>query len=201
MSEMTSRERFQCMYDHKEADRVPIVGAPWNSTLERWRREGMPEDVPFTEYFGLDHVDHVGGDITPHLGRRVIEETDDYVITFDDWGTTSKNWKHASSTPHWIDRTIVDRDTWEAAKARMIIGRDRVDWNRLKENYPTWREKGYWISGDLFFGFDVTHARIVGTERFLIWMAEDPDLVADIFNHELDLSARKTPSSLSIKDL
>ena len=39
MSEMTSRERFQRMYQHKEADRVPMVGGPWGTTIERWRRE------------------------------------------------------------------------------------------------------------------------------------------------------------------
>ena len=190
MSEMTSRERFRRIYEHKEADRVPLLAGPWNSTLERWRREGMPEDVPFTEYFGLDHVAEIGGDTSPRYQHRIVEETDDYVVTFDNWGTTSKNWKHASSTPHWMDRTIVDRATWEAAKARMVMGRHRVDWDHLKKNYPTWREKGYWISGGLFFGFDVTHARVVGTERFLMWMADDPDLVMDIFNEQLDLSLK-----------
>ena len=37
-------------------------------------------------------------------------------------------------------------------------------------------------------GFDVTHARIVGTERLLMMMADDPELVVDIFNTQLDCS-------------
>jgi len=188
MVQMTTRERFRRMYDHKEADRVPMLAAPWGTTIARWRKEGLPENVDFAEYFGLDRVAWVGGDTSPRYESRVIEETDDYIIRFDSWGTTSKNWKHASSTPHWIARTIVDRQTWEQAKARMVMGRDRVDWNYLKTNYETWRKNGWWIQGGLWFGFDVTHARIVGTERLLMWMADDPEFVMDIFNTELDCS-------------
>ncbi len=187
---MTTRERFQRMFQHREADRVPMLGAPWGTTLERWRAEGMPEGVGFSEYFDLDQVVGVGGDISPRYETRVVEETDEYIITFDAWGTTAKNWKHASSTPHWLGRTIVDRDTWEQAKARMVIGRDRVNWDHLKAHYATWREKDYWIHGGLWFGFDVTHARVIGTERLLIWMADDPELVRDIFQTELDCSLR-----------
>lgn len=188
MAEMTSRERFGRMYEHKEADRVPMLGGPWGTTLERWRREGMPEDVAFADYFGLDQTASVGGDISPRFETKTIEETDEYIIVKDSWGTTAKNWKHAASTPHWLDRTIVDRASWEIAKARMVMGRDRIDWDPLKANYKTWREKGLWIQGRLWFGFDVTHARIVGTERLLIMMMDDPELVIDMFNTQLDRS-------------
>ena len=186
MAEMTSRERFGRMYEHKEADRVPMLGGPWGTTLERWRREGMPEDANYVDYFGLDLRVGVSGDISPRFESKIIEETDDYIIAKDGWGTTAKNWKHAASTPHWLDRTIVDRESWETAKARMVMAPDRINWNRLKENYKTWREKGVWIQGGLWFGFDVTHARIVGTERLLVMMMDDPELVIDIFNTQLD---------------
>jgi len=188
MAEMTTRERFQRMYDHKEADRVPMVGGPWGTTIARWRREGLPEDANFVEYFGLDPVAGVGGDVSPQYETRVVEETDEYVIRLDTWGTTSKNWKHASSTPEWIARTIVDRESWEQAKARMVMGPDRINWDNLRDNYGGWRDKGWWIRGGLWFGFDVTHARVIGTEQLLIWMADDPELVIDIFNTELDCS-------------
>ena len=61
MYEMTTRERFQRMFEHREADRVPMIGGPWGTTLERWRREGMPAEVSFSDYFGLDHVAGLGG--------------------------------------------------------------------------------------------------------------------------------------------
>ena len=188
MSEMTTRERFQRMYQHREADRVPMIGGPWGTTIARWRTEGMPADADFADYFGLDHVAGVGGDVSPRYEARVIEETDEYIITFDAWGTTAKNWKHASSTPHWLGRTVVDRETWEAAKARMVMGPDRINWDHLRAHYATWRDRGWWVQGGLFFGFDVTHARIVGTELLLTLMMDEPELVADMFNTELDCS-------------
>ena len=186
MKKMTSWERFKRIYEHKEADRVPMLGSPWGTTIERWQSEGMPKDVSFAEYFDLDRGAGVGGDISPRFETKTIEETDDYIIVKDAWGTTAKNWKHAASTPHWLDRTIVDRESWETAKKRMVMGRDRVDWDRLEKNYRSWRDKGYWISAGFWFGFDVTHARVVGTERLLIMMMDDPELVIDIFNTELD---------------
>ena len=186
MSAMTSRERFRRMFQHKEADRVPIVASPWGTTIERWQREGMPKDVEVADYFGLDHCVSVGGDNSPRYEERVVEETDEYIVKFDCWGTTAMNWKHKASTPHWMDRTIVDRQSWEQAKARMVMGPDRIDWDRLRTDYRTWREKGWWIHGSLWFGFDVTHARVVGTERLLMWMADDPELVIDLFSTQLE---------------
>ena len=56
METMTSRERFARMYAHKEADRVPITDIPWQGTISRWRREGMPAGADWREYFGVDKV-------------------------------------------------------------------------------------------------------------------------------------------------
>ncbi|MBS3763012.1 MAG: hypothetical protein KGZ25_06885, partial [Planctomycetes bacterium] len=65
MNAMTSRERFQCMYEHKEADRIPVIDSPWGATIERWHKEGMPEDTTFVDFFGLDHVAQIGVDNSP----------------------------------------------------------------------------------------------------------------------------------------
>ena len=47
MDEMTTRERMTCVYEHREPDRVPIADSAWPSTLVRWRREGLPDEVSF----------------------------------------------------------------------------------------------------------------------------------------------------------
>ena len=89
--------------------------------------------------------------------------------------------------PEFLDFEIKDRDTWAKAKARMTPERDRVDWEHLKVNYPKWREQGAWISAGFWFGFDVTHSWIIGTDRVLMAMIEEPDWLIDILNHELEL--------------
>lgn len=99
MAQLTTQQRFGRMYQHRDADRVPMLGAPWDTTIARWRSEGMPRDVGCADYFGLDQAVGIGGDVSPRYERRVVEETDEYIIEFDAWGTTSKNWKHATSTP------------------------------------------------------------------------------------------------------
>ncbi len=183
---MTAKERMSLAFRHEEADRVPILGSPWKTTLERWRGEGMPEDADFSEYFGIDKSTNIGVDISPRYEEKTIEETDEYIIQSSSWGTTFKNWKHASSTPHFMDHTIIDRKSWEEAKKRMAAAPGRIDWKHLDRNYKESRKKGWWINGAFWFGFDITHSKITGTERMLIMMAEDPGLVKDIFNTQLD---------------
>lgn len=188
MAEMTTRERFQRMFEHKEADRVPVIDSPWGATIERWHREGMPEDVDFVDFFGLDHIAHIGADTSPRYEEKVVEETDKYIVQTTKWGVTHKNWKHAASTPEYLGFTIVDRESWEAAEARIEPTRDRVDWDYLREHYPKWRERGDGILAGLWFGFDVTHAGMVGTERLLMALMTDPEWCKDMFSSQLDVN-------------
>lgn len=185
--QMTSHERFKRMFEHRDADRVPIIDSPWSTTIERWQSEGMPRDVSFVDFFDLDHVAGFGVDNSPRYESKVVEETDEYIIQTTGWGATLRNWKHATSTPEFLDFTVKDRESWEAAKARMTPSDDRIPWEHLKANYSTWREKGRWIETGLWFGFDVTHAWTVGTERLLMAMIEVPEWCSDMFNHYLDV--------------
>ncbi|MFP4058015.1 MAG: uroporphyrinogen decarboxylase family protein [Candidatus Brocadiia bacterium] len=187
MAELTSRQRFARMFQHQEADRVPIIDSPWGATIERWRREGMPEDASFVDYFGLDKTAGIGVDNSPRYERRTIEETDEYRIYTTQWGATQRDFKHAASTPEFIDYTVTDADAWRQAKKRMAPSPDRVDWKRLARDYPRWREEGYWVSAGLWFGFDVTHSRMVGTERLLMALVTDPEWIVDLWRHMLDL--------------
>ena len=74
------------MFDHVEADRVPIIDCPWEATIERWHREGLPADVSYVDYFDLDRVAHIGVDNSPRYPERVIEETDEYKIHTSKFG-------------------------------------------------------------------------------------------------------------------
>jgi uroporphyrinogen decarboxylase len=187
MKELTTHERVTRMVEHREADRVPITDIPWGATLERWRKEGLPANVAWDRYLGLDNFQAISVDNSPRYPGRTIEETDDYVIRTSEWGATLKNWKHHGGVPDFLDFTIKDRDSWAAAKARMTPTRDRVNWDWLKQAYPKWREQGAWIHGNFWFGFDVTHSWAVGTERVLMALVEDPEWLSDIFNHFLDV--------------
>jgi uroporphyrinogen decarboxylase len=178
------------MYAHQQADRIPIVDSPWRTTIERWHGEGMPEDVSYVDYFGLDRVVSVGVDNSPRYPREVLEETEQYVVHTTQWGATLRDWKHITSTPEWLGFRVTGPDEWREAKERMTPTSDRIPWERLKADYKGWRDQGAWLVAGLWFGFDVTHARMVGTERFLMAMVTDPEWCVDIFNHFLDVDIK-----------
>ncbi|MCD6302570.1 MAG: hypothetical protein J7M15_03475 [Anaerolineae bacterium] len=184
---MTTHERMRRMYAHQEADRVPIIESPWGSTIARWQREGMPT-ADFNGYFGLDRLIGVSVDNSPRYPQAVLEETDAYTVTRSSFGVTMRNWKHAGGVPEFLDFTIVDRDSWAEAKARMTPSDDRIPWDRLKRSYAGWRAAGAWLAANLWFGFDVTHSWVVGTERVLLALADDPEWIADIVHTMLDLN-------------
>ena len=57
---MTTRERMTRMFARREADRIPVTDSPWAATVERWQREGLPGDIPYADFFGLDRFVGLG---------------------------------------------------------------------------------------------------------------------------------------------
>jgi len=187
MKSMTSRERIIRMIEHKEADRVPILESPWPTTVDRWRKEGMGNEEP-EDYFGLDKTAMVAVDNSPQYPEEVLEETDEYRIARTSWGMIRKNWKQKASTPLVIDSTIKSPDDWRQAKEKMTYDENRIPWDTLKQNWQTWKEEGRFIQVLGWFGFDVTHAQIVGTEKVLLSLGEDPEWMMDMWQTEMDLN-------------
>jgi uroporphyrinogen decarboxylase len=188
MAEMTTYERVRRMYEHRDADRIPVTDDPWSSTVERWHREGMPENVSVEDYFGLDKFGIISVDNSPQYPEGIVEKTPEYVIETTRWGTTLRNWAHAGGVPEFLHHTIVDPASWAAAKARMVATPDRIPWDYLKQNYKQWRDEGRWLRAILWFGFDVTHSWTIGTERMLMALVQQPEWCVDMFNHLLDVN-------------
>jgi len=185
--QLTTYERMKRMYEHRDADRVPISDLPWESTLARWRNEGLPADVDWAEYLDVDPMRTILPDSSPRFPVKIIEATDEYRIYTSQWGATKKDWYDTSGAEGFLDFFVKDPDSWAKAKERMQPSRDRIDWDLLDKNYRRWRERGDWISGALWFGFEVTYSRMVGVPLFLA-MVEKPDWVIDIVTTMLDLS-------------
>lgn len=185
--EMTSRERIRRMFEHREADRVPIVETPWATTLERWEKEGVCT-ARWMDEMGIDRVADFSTDNSPRYPVKVLEETADYVISTTEWGVTLRNFKQTGSTPEFLDFTIKDLEKWHEARKRMVYDPSRIDWAFLKKNYPRWQKEGAWTNAHLWFGFDVTHSWMIGTEDLLVALIDDPDWVKDIYNTQLELS-------------
>ena len=93
MAEMTSRERIIRTYKRQETDRMPMVDSAWRGTINRWHKEGLPENVFWEDYFGFDKTAHIGVDNSPRFEQKVLEETDRYKIVTTAWGQTQKHFK------------------------------------------------------------------------------------------------------------
>ena len=57
---MDSRTRVSLVLNGKVPDRVPTDDSYWETTMERWRREGLPAGVTPATYFENDIV-RIGG--------------------------------------------------------------------------------------------------------------------------------------------
>ena len=183
---MNTFERFTRAFRHEEGDRIPIIDEPWAGTLRRWHAEGMPEGIDWRDYFGIDKLERISVDITPRYEVKVLEDTDRYQIVTTPWGVTLKNFKELDSTPEFLDYKVTTPEAWADAKARMTLDDDRIPWEMLKKNYPLWRKEGRFVEAGFWFGFDVTHSWMAGTETVLIAMYEEPEWVVDMFNTYLD---------------
>ena len=176
---MTSRERIDAALNFKEADRIAIVDSPWWTAIERWHQEGLPEGVEPAEYFDYE-MTGTGADITMIFPAETIEETDEYIITRDANGGVAKNWKHTMSTPEKIDFLIKTPADWEEHKPRLAWSSDRVNWDGVRQIEKEAHEKGKWFHFSSALGYDLIQG-IIGSERLLIAMAQEPEWIEDVF--------------------
>jgi uroporphyrinogen decarboxylase len=174
---MTSRERLAAVLGRAIPDRVPMVDiAFWPATIERWRQEGLPDGLAPEQYFGLDVIACVPFDCSLQLPERTLEETSDYRIHVDGDGVTTKSWVRHYAPPAQLDFTITGRDAWAAHRERL-----RPDLSRL--NQTTRNAYDGARARDRFTVIQPAEPcwqvmRTVGHENALMWMAEQPDLVA-----------------------
>jgi uroporphyrinogen decarboxylase-like protein len=120
---MTTRELWQAIMNYGEFDRMPVIHwTGWTETLQRWKQEGLPEDVNIHEYLGtVPHWTGVGAnlDLYPAFEEEVLEETDEYRIFRARDGVVQQDWKNRSCIPHFIDFTLKTADDWPEYKKRL----------------------------------------------------------------------------------
>jgi len=131
--------------EHKEADRIPISDSPWRATISRWRREGLPEEIPVEEYFGYEMVG-MGFDSTPRFPVEVLEKTESYIIERTSTGAINKNFRDYSTTPQLLERPIKEKKDWPPIKERLYPDYTRVNWVSAFNTYHRARSEGKFIT-------------------------------------------------------
>lgn len=184
-SELTGRERVWLALHHREADRVGVMDAIWSTTLERWRREGLPESPPPETIFDYD-MRQIRPDFSFQLPRVTVEETDEYTIVRDEYGKTIKNWKHRMSTPDWIDFLVKTPADWEEHKPLLQWDDSRVDWEATRRAYQEARSEGRFVYYAGAISWDAT-LPLIGPEAMLYALADNPAWVRDMYQAQADL--------------
>ena len=189
MAVLTERERILRTFRHQEVDRIPMLDSAWAGTQRRWIAEGMPKEISWEDYFGFDHKISVKPNNSPMFPVKVLEENERYKITVNNWGATRKEFKELDSTPENLSYYCDSPEKWEQVKRAMLEYReDRCPWEYLKANYPKWKAEGRFIQLTVWFGFDVAHSGLIGTENMLMSMLDEPEWITDVFDTYLKVS-------------
>jgi len=165
----------------------------WEKTLERWHKEGLPEDVHIepahysspTEFFGLDRREGVGVNLrlVPDFEEVTIEETDDYRIYINSEGIKLKELRKGKeqSMPHWLEFPIKNRQNWKEFKKRLNPSSPAryPDWWEDKKR--CWKERDYplSISAPSLYG---ALRDWIGFENLSVMFYDDPDLVHEMMD-------------------
>ena len=208
---MNSRERVKRVLSFEEPDRVPITDGLWVSTVERWRREGLPADISPAEYFDYEIV-YFGPDVSPRFPVRTLGEDENYVIETSPYGGVVRNRKDRASVPDFLEFPCQSRQDWDRIKERLTPSKERVDWkggwlrrvafdereldmqvtgrDELRLGLPGCkkaRQAGKFIAYFAPVGFGHIHQSYVGTEQLCIAIVTDPEWVIDMYETNADL--------------
>jgi len=175
---MTSKERVLRVLNHQIPVRVPIQDSPWTATVQRWHKEGMPEDMTPEEYFGYE-FQYFGADLTPRFPVKVLERSEEYIISTTPQGGKRKNHRDYSTTPEVIDWPIRTKDDWKEIKKRLAPDFMRVNWASDLARNRTVCEEEKFACFTAACGYDALQA-YMRSEELLMAMAQDPGWVKEM---------------------
>ncbi len=188
---MNDCERFLANMHYEPCDRCPWWEMwYWEETLDRWHKEGLPEDVHLARFLGVDHREHapVSLGLIPGFKRETLEETDDYEIFRRTDGVVCRQFKGdmGQRMPQWLRFPMETRDDWEnVIKPRLdphSPTRYPMRWEDLKRMWAG-RDYPLAIGGGSIYGWLRNWMGIEGICKALYddpeWVHEMMDYIAD----------------------
>lgn len=126
---MTSKERMHATMGGEKVDRLFRfdLGA-WPSTVRRWKKEGMPNHIPYDSCFQLDplftlpfRTGYTDSPLYPPFERKVLEQGLEWEIVRDYDGITKKIFREDSdlSMPQFLSYPMQSRADWSAMEKRL----------------------------------------------------------------------------------
>jgi len=192
---MDERERFVKTLTCSNPDR-PSYGdyIYYDSTRERWEREGLPKGLDnggLFNYFGMDHIDLWGRDKLsinvgplPYFEEKLLKETAQYRILRGKDGVTVKVKKNMPppAMPQYLSYPVTNRTSWMDLKRRLnpnSPGRLPDNLAEIARTSPTRTTPlGAWLGGT--YGFIRSW---MGLKNASYLFYDDPGLVKEMIEH------------------
>ncbi len=159
----------------------------WTETLARFHKEGMPQDVHPSRYFGFD-LDEYDGFLydtaaylyDPPIVEAVIADEGATQLVTDVYGVVKRVFKDRSGMPQFVRFPVESHADWDGLLPRLAVDDSRLSAERAR------RMEGLSASGEMttagmshlcgFFSF----LRELCGDRCYTLLYDDPGLVADM---------------------
>ena len=193
---MNYRERFIATMRYEPVDR-PILWewGPWNATIRRWQKEGGFEGNP-PEYLECDHRESAGvyTGFVPGFERQIIKDDGRTVTYINEKGQLLRDMHNAEeSMSEFIDYPVKNRADWERLIERMNPDspeRYPADWTELVKRWNTSCTAPVHIGSGRDDGLFSYIREIMGVERALYLLYDDPGLAHDIMEYRTEFMMR-----------
>ena len=124
----------------------------------------------------------------PPFDPIVFEETEDFIVSQDEFGVKKRTNKKGASIPEFIDWQIKDRTDFEKIKEERFQPNlnDRVpaQWQEIVDAH---KDRDYPLAiGGYPYGFYGLLRYLMGEERLMFNFYDEPDLVRDLMNFLAD---------------
>lgn len=157
----------------------PIVGLK-----EEWEEQGAsPEELDFSAFrYQCEARGHVPVN-TGRLGGetpRLIEETEEHILSTDELGRTMKLFKGVATLPLPLDYPVRTMDDWLKIKPRYQFSEERFgrNWEAVALKH---RDAGRVVCVGMPGGFDEPR-QLMGEEELCVAYYEQPELIHDMLD-------------------
>jgi uroporphyrinogen decarboxylase len=195
---MTSRERFRAITSFQKPDRVPLwdLEGFTEQAIRRWCTEGFPWGRDIREYVGFDANTFlpINTGPIPAFVQRTLSSDPEWTTYTDEFGFTVRRLKAQAVSPIvyvYVKGSVETREDWEAMKRRY----DPTDIRRLPlswgpELLEVYRSSSSAIGLSMMWGpgRGPKNGYMLGLERFLTALHDEPDFVHDIFDFWADFT-------------
>ena len=187
---MNLRELFRNIMHYGEFDRMPVWHwTGWPETVERWVKEGLPEDP--AKHHAFLNADPMTAGVPVNLGlfpafpTETLEETDTYRLVRQEDAVVAKHSKIGSCIPQYVDCLLKDSSAWPEYKKRLQPDPKRFPDN-LDPIIDDLKTSGLPIA--INTGSMVGWLRNwMGVENFCVACCETPDFIAEVSDTIADL--------------